>query len=121
MTPAQHLAMAYPALVAGVAPDVIAWALLMAQDYRPGCLSPPRQDIAQAHYAAYLLARRAAEATSGGNGPSGAIIEEREGDLTTKYAHGAGVEGPSSAYASWQALNNLCSRGAIITRFGVPR
>jgi hypothetical protein len=117
MTPEQHLAMAYPAS-AGAGPEATTWALLVAQDYRPRCLSEARQNLAQAHYAAYLLFRRAAESGGGSGEPSGSIVEEREGDLTVKYAEAGGGDGPSSAFASWQALNAICTRGAIITRFG---
>jgi hypothetical protein len=117
MTPAQHLAMAYPAL-AGAGTAETTWALSVAQDYRPRCLSEERQNLAQAHYAAYLLMRRAAEMGGGAGEPSGPVVEEREGDLTVKYAEGGSSGGPDNAYASWQALNAICLRGAIITRFG---
>lgn len=122
MTPADHLAMAYPALVAGLAEDVTAWALAVAADYRPRCLSEERQNLAQAHYAAHLLTARAEQqAAAAGGAPSGPVIEQREGDVTLRYgaaAAGTPSPGPSAPYAAWKALSDLCSRGAIVTRFG---
>jgi hypothetical protein len=119
MTPAEHLAMAYPALVAGVPADVQAWALTVAQDYRPRCLGEDRQNLAQAHYAAHLLVQRAQAQTTGG-AVAGAITRWKEGDAELTYGgSGAETAGPSSPYAAWKAMNDVCVRaGAIITRFG---
>ena len=65
MTPAEHLAMAYPALASAGA-EATAWALAVAESYRPACLSEERQNLAQAHYAAHLLVQRAQSQATGG-------------------------------------------------------
>jgi hypothetical protein len=121
MTPAEHLAMAYPGITDGLPDGVSDWALVVAADYRPSCLSDERQNLAQAHYAAYLLEiRRSSQGrTSDPSAPSGAIVEEREGDVTVKYADPGVSSGPGTGpYAAWKSLADICSRGAIITRFG---
>lgn len=119
MDPATHLAMAYPALVAGLADDVKTWALEVAVAYRPSCLSDERQNIAQAHYAAHLLQVRAEQMAAGtGPGLAGPVIEESEGDVSVRYGAAAADAGPSAPYASWKALSDICRRGAIVTRFG---
>jgi hypothetical protein len=113
MTPAEHLAMAYPALVAGLAADVREWALTVAQDYRPRCLGEDRQNLAQAHYAAYLLSQR------GGSSDAGAVTRWKEGDVEITYGGSSSGDGPSGPYAAWKAMNDVCVRaGAIVTRFG---
>jgi hypothetical protein len=119
MTPAEHLAMAYPAL-AGAPDEVTTWALAVAQDYRPSCLSEERQNLAQAHYAAYLLMVRSENERGVEGEPSrpGVILEEKEGDDTVKYAAPVADGSPSAPYDCWKALRDICARGAIITRFG---
>jgi hypothetical protein len=114
MTPAEHLAMAYPALVAGLAADVREWALGVAAAYRPACLGEDRQNLAQAHYAAYLLSQRAQASSE-----SGSITRWKEGDVEITYGGAGSDDGPSGPYASWKTMNDVCVRaGAIITRFG---
>jgi hypothetical protein len=119
MTAAEHLAMAYPALVAGAEQPVQTWALSVAQAYRPRCLSEERQNLAQAHYAAYLLAQRAQEQATGGS-EAGAVTRWKEGDVEITYGEGASrADGaPSGPYAAWKAMSDICARGALITRFG---
>jgi hypothetical protein len=122
-TPAEHLDLAYPGLAEAAGAHAAAWALEVAADYRPSCLSAIRQDLAQAYYAAHLLMSR--QPTTGSTGsvaqrPS-VILEEKEGDNSIKYADpnaGAGLQ--ASAYDNWKRLADICgARGMIITRFGL--
>lgn len=124
-------------------------ALLIAENFRPSCLSDDMQNQAQAHYAAYILdfRRRANEvglsaddvATAVVSGP---IVEKQEGTTRVKYSEkllGAGsssviaqMTGPGTPYAMWYSLWAQCSgvdvssgeivrRGGIISRYGLPK
>lgn len=108
--PAGVLALLYPFLAAEADPRFVpeadrAAALALAVHFRPGCLPPAVQDIAQAHYAAHLLSARALLATgtaptaSGSSTgstttvtdavPAGQIVRETEGQVTIEYSQGA--------------------------------
>lgn len=154
-TAAEHLAKAYPFLVDSADPryvseEVMAWAMAVAEGFRPQCLPEDQQNLAQAHYTAYLLAARVAAPSTFGTVSSGAgksvagpIIERQEGDTRVRYADGgsgssgssrSGADtGPAAPYAAWRALAEMCGpvagtdpaatpryRGGIITRFGNP-
>lgn len=141
MTPASILALLYPYLLSAADPRFATEqerqdALTLAASYRPGCLTTDRQDVAQAHYAAYLLSNRAAltsgTSTSTTAGlPGGEVIEWVEGNVRIKYAPAkaarttsgtsAGVA-PSDPYAAWSVLNDICVArvrgGAFLTGWG---
>lgn len=144
MTPMEHIEFAYPYLVDGedvryVPPDVLQWALDAAETHRPTCLSDNLQNLAQAHYAAYLLdARRTSSLNYSGSTTfnSGIVLERREGDTSIKYADPrttgtTSVSNMNSPYASWKMLNDRCTGptdtsgkpivvyGGLITRFGI--
>lgn len=123
MTPAEHLAMAYPGITTGLPAGVADWAMGLARYRSPACLPEDLQNLAQAHFAAYLLmVRKASEAVvTDPSAPTGSIIEEREGDVTVRYADPGASSGPGAGpYAAWKALNDICGTGygAILTRFG---
>lgn len=128
--------------------DMIAWALDAAEPWRPSCLPPERQNLAQAYRAAYeLLSLARTEASSATNttstvGVAGAVVERQEGDLRIRYSDGKTTTsvsatgsnaGPSTHYAKWAEMWMLCGgvvdgtapgttepvrRGGIITRAG---
>ena len=104
------LALLYPYLADADDPRHVpeadrAAALALAAHFRPGCLPPAVQDIAQAHYAAHLLSARALLATgtaptaSGSSTgttttvmdavPAGQITELQEGSVTVRYGEGS--------------------------------
>lgn len=151
-TPLEHLGFAYPFFLDGadtryVPPDVLEWAITAAEPQRPVCLSAEMQNLAQAHYAAYLLeARRYASITYGstvGSGTnSGIILEKQEGASKVKYADPrmvgttTAMAGGNTPYAAWRQLWDRCvglvdigtlpggkyvTRGGVITRFGWPK
>ncbi|MBB2918328.1 DUF4054 domain-containing protein [Cupriavidus alkaliphilus] len=95
------------------------FALAQAESYRPSCLSAPRQDEAQAWYAAWLLYNRLQQQAAGasvGVIPVG-ISSEKEGDLARTYRAGAeggsDVGDPMGFLAQYQRLADLCGYGAI--------
>jgi hypothetical protein len=110
-------------------PLQIAIALDTAEEFRPPCLRKTLGDIAQAHYAAYLLEEFiAGQATGGvGGGASrirGPVLSEKEGDISITYADpriaGQAEDdlAPTSGWEKWSRLNDLCKYGAITSRFG---
>ena len=125
-TAREHLSFAYPFLLDPADPrsaeeDVIAWAEDIAAEYRPTCLSAERQNLAQAHYMAYvLLARVATQAASGSTTNvtrAPVVIEEQQGDVRVRYGNADGStttvrsgsdSGPMTAYAAWRALAEIC-------------
>lgn len=119
-TPAEHLDLGYPGLAEAAGDAATAWAISVAEAYRPGCLPTDRQDLAQAYYAAFLLMGRTASAQTVAGQPSrpSLILEEKEGDNSVKYADPGVAGGYPTAYEAWKRLSDICSRGAITTRFG---
>jgi hypothetical protein len=127
-----HLAFWYPYLSEPsdprfVPPDQQELALEAGLSFRPKCLSEDLQNLAQAHYAAYLLSARYTSKMAGGTGVSIRpmyIEQEQQGDVIVKYTNGVvGVNaqamnlGPISPYDAFMALARRCTRGAILTRF----
>ncbi len=123
--------------VAGQTEEDKKMALALAEPYRPGCLKPAQQDIAQCWYAAWLLYQRMQQqATDAGSGTaSGGVVvpfgvaSEKEGDLSRSYfASGGGSGGdasdpakpadPMGYWANWQRLAALCGYGAITVGAG---
>jgi hypothetical protein len=99
-------------------PEIITGMLQMAQSRRPVCLSEEQQNEAQAHYAAYLLGKRHAGTVSA-EVPDGTTVKrEKQGNVEVEYAAPTSASdagtGPSSAYSSWKALNDMCAVGSII-------
>ncbi len=153
-TPLEHIGFAYPYLLDGadtryVPPDVLEWALAASIAQRPICLPEEMQNLAQAHYAAYLLeARRLASvvysSTTGSTTTSGIVLEKQEGQTRVKYADPRSTgtttttTGGNTPYTAWKQLWDRCvglvdigaggggattyvPRGGIITRFGWPK
>lgn len=151
-TPLEHLGFAYPYLMDGadtryVPPDVLAWAISVSEANRPPCLSEEAQNLAQAHYAAYMLETRRLSSllfssTTGSTTTSGIVLEKQEGQSRIRYADprstGTTINttGGNTPYAAWKALWDRCvglvdvgtnpggtyvPRGGIITRFGWPK
>lgn len=87
--------------------------------YAP-CLSPNLLNAAIALYAAHMRSLQVLSAS--GNGFRGAVISEKEGDLSRTYASGQGTGDPlwnSSVYGpQYQALVGRCVGATIMTRFG---
>lgn len=112
-------------------------ALAVAANERPACLSADRQNEAQAHFAAYVVAfRREAQAAGAGlNGGSadvvaGPVVRRREGDLEIQYATSGGatqtvatqranLTGPGTPYAAWARLAALCGAASDVPTPGV--
>lgn len=114
-----------------VNPADVDMAIAAATDYRPACLTTDRQNMAQAHYAAYLLdfkwrTERASSSSSSSSQSTttagqiaGPIIEKREGDVSVKYATTStttstaqaaqAATGPGTPYAAWNALWVICT------------
>lgn len=150
MTPMEHVGFAYPYLLDGadtryVPPDVLQWAIDSAETMKPTCLSENMQNLAQAHYAAYLLDLRRTQSSlysSTTTFNSGIVLEQSQGDTRIRYADprttGTGSSTSTtgnSPYAAWKLLwdrcvisgggtdpdgNPIVPRGGIITRYGWP-
>lgn len=146
MTPMQHVEFAYPYLLDGAdtryaPPDVLQWALDAAESFKPTCLSENLQNLAQAHYASYLLEIRRSSASLNSSNTtfnSGIVLEKQEGDVRIRYADprttgSVSSSGGTSPYAAWKLLWDRCvvggtdpdgnpvkvvPRGAIITAYG---
>lgn len=109
-TAADVLALLYPFLADAADPRSVpeadrAAALALAANFRPACLVPAVQDIAQAHYAAHLLAARTLLTTgvtptsSGASAgttttvqdavPAGVVTQYREGNVEVQFSEGA--------------------------------
>ncbi len=106
-----------------VPPNFRAYALTIAEAYRPGCLNQALGDEAVALYAAWMLSVRACSGQGGaaGGGTNGGLIMEKEGDLTRQWA-GARDTTLTAAQmgnykARYDALAKLCTYGGIRTRF----
>ena len=129
--PAGVLALLYPYLADDADPRRVpeadrAAALALAVHFRPSCLPPAVQDIAQAHYAAHLLAARALLAAGGGTTTTvtgattgGAVKRWSEGTVTVEYTEptaekvstgtaAAGSVASGSPFAAWKALADMC-------------
>ena len=131
-TVAEHMAFAYPFLLDPgderyVADEVLDWALAVAVGFRPSCLPEELQNLAQAHYAAYLISARTAApgvfgsvSNAASQQVAGPIVERQEGQLRVRYGTGGsgtaasnttavrGDPGPSAPYAAWAALAAMC-------------
>lgn len=87
--------------------------------YAP-CLMGDKLNAAKALYAAHMKALQMLSAS--GNGFRGAVISEKEGDLSRTYASGQVGGDPlwnSSVYGpQYQALVAECAGATIMTRFG---
>lgn len=121
MTPVQYLQFLFPAFET-LEEEAVATALEIAADYIPACLTESKQNEAQALYAAYLLEQRVnREAGASTSLPAGPLIQEKEGQLERRYADttmlGTGYV-DTSFYGRWKVLNDVCTFGAIVTRFG---
>ena len=122
--------------------DDRAFLMILAGAYRPACLTPTQQNLAQAYYAAHLLqgflAERRAETPGGVTTPvnytSGVILRQREGDKEIQYASpkdlGGAVVADGSVsskapYELWKQLNDMCkltgSNGQVIGTAPVQR
>ncbi|CAG9173098.1 DUF4054 domain-containing protein [Cupriavidus respiraculi] len=91
-------------------------ALEMAAAYRPSCLSAPKQDEAQAWYAAWLLYGRKQQTAGGGGVIVAGVVSEKEGDLSRTFGDttgGSGVVDPLGFYGQYKRLADLCGAGAI--------
>ena len=124
MTPLAVLALLYPYLADAADPRFVAEekrleALALAVDFRPYCLPPVAQTVAQAHYAAHLLflsnAATSGSSSSTGALPGGEILEWAEGDVRIRYAPATAAKTTSSTsasqvspYAAWKALADMC-------------
>lgn len=132
-----------------VDPDIIAWGLAVALEWRPACGGDDWNNLGHARRAAYeILSIARADATSANSsttvevGVAGALVEEQQGDVRRRYSDGkttTGVssttganQGPSTFYAQWKEMWDRCSgviegqeppkavrRGGIITRYGI--
>ena len=100
-------------------PTDITNAMTIAQSRRPPCLSEEAQNEAQAHYAAYLLEMRYAQKSDQSAGSGNTVRREKQGNVEVEYNSATEssqvVSGPATPYASWKALNDVCTRGAIMT------
>lgn len=141
--PADVLALLYPFLADAADPRFVpepdrAAALALAANFRPACLVPAVQDIAQAHYAAHLLTARTALATGGGTTTTvtagtegGQVVEWAEGNVrlrlsepqaakTTTAATASGAT-PTEPWKAWTALAALCpAPGDAVTGGTLP-
>lgn len=131
---AEHMRFAYPFLFDAnderfVADEDMDWAMAVAAEFRPTCLPTELQNLAQAHYAAYLLSSRIVApgvfgtvTSASAQNVAGPIVERQEGQVRTKYANGGsgsssttttrqaggGLPGPAAPYAAWAALAAMC-------------
>lgn len=113
-------------------------ALAVAADWRPACLSEDRQNQAQAHYSAYVVAykQQMQTATAGLGGSAtevvaGPVVERQEGDVRVKYATSGGttvtpaatvranLTGPGTPYAAWERLAAICGSTGDVQTPGV--
>lgn len=103
-------------------PDDQVQSLLAAAEvfvYAP-CLMGDKLNAAKALYAAHMRSLQVLSAS--GNGFRGAVVSEKEGDLSRTYASGQASGDPlwnSSVYGpQYQALVAECVGATIMTRFG---
>ena len=134
MAAADHMQIAYPFLfdpedARFASPERMDWAMSVAVHMRPLCLPTELQDLAQAHYAAYLLSAQLVApqvfgtvSNAQSQNVAGPIIERQEGQVRTRYANGGsgsssstttrssggGDPGPSAPYAAWASLAAMC-------------
>jgi len=131
MTAEEYLELLYPRLFDETDPTFVSMDkrekfLVMAQSYRPYCLSEEAQNEAQAHYAAYLAGGVATHKSTepAGGVVSGPVVRERQGTSEVEYAKatdtGPSATGPLSAYSRWAALKALCGKGAILAGNAFP-
>lgn len=130
----EHMRFAYPFLFDAnddrfVPDEDMDWAMGVATAFRPSCLPVELQNLAQAHYAAYVLSSRLAApgvfgtvTNTASQNVAGPIVERQEGNVRTKYANGGfgtasstttrqsggGLPGPAAPYAAWAALAAMC-------------
>ena len=116
-----------PANPAYIDPALMDMLLAISEEARPWCLSTNRQNFAQAMFVAYLISVQ--EETSSGKPVQsylGPISSEKEGDVAITYAAVTGGTSnesrrPSSnPWDAWNRMWNICTKGAITTRFGDP-
>lgn len=130
-------------------PDLVAWGLEVALEWKPACGSDDWNSLGHARRAAYEIlsisradAASASTSTSVDVGVAGAVVERTEGDVRIRYSDGktttgitstAGAnQGPGTFYAQWLEQWNRCAgivegqtpaaavrRGGIITRYGI--
>lgn len=100
---------------AGVADATVnSWLTMAGNLIEVGCLDAERAEMAQALYAAHLLALSEGGASSGG-----AIVSEREGDLSRTYAAIKGGDtllGSTSYGQQYIDLTRPCFGVNIMTR-----
>lgn len=115
MDPQELLELIAPS-VAGMDAGTVEKALSLAERYRPACLTPAKQDEAQALYAAWILYNiKQQEAGGGIVAPLGAArIKEDRLEVSFSEGGAVGNDDPMGFYSRWQALNRLCSLGGAI-------
>ena len=114
MTPLEYFRLLAPEFASVADATVNSWLTMAGNLIAVGCLDAERAAMAQALYAAHLLAL-----SEGGSVGGGAIVSEREGDLSRTYATikgGDTVLGSTSYGQQYIELTRPCFGVNIMTR-----
>ena len=124
-TAAEYLELLYPYFFVTTdprysTPENTTAMLALAEEYRPKCLTENKQNLAVAHYAAYLISSTSQTAASSGVNPPQAqpVKRWREGEVEQEFFDGrVGSEGisPLSPYDAWYRLYKLCRGGIVVS------
>ena len=114
MTPLEYFRLLAPEFASVADATVNSWLTMAGNLIAVGCLDAERAAMAQALYAAHLLAL-----SEGGSVGVGAIVSEREGDLSRTYTTIKGCDtllGSTSYGQQYLDLTRPCFRVNIMTR-----
>ena len=118
MTSLEYFRMLAPAFASVADATVNQWLALAGNLTNTGCLDSERAAMANALYAAHLLATTPST-NEGANVAQGAVTSEREGDLQRTYGALKGSDtwlGQTSYGQQYMKITSVCSGIGIMTR-----
>lgn len=115
MTELQYFRLFAPEFATMADADVNQWLAIAGALISVDCLDSERRAMANAYYAAHMIKLRDAASS----GAAGAIISEKEGDLSRTYAqqsNAATLIGSTSYGQQYLQITRACRGAAIMTR-----
>lgn len=118
MTAARYLRLLYPTILAnGAVAAQVDEFVLTARPFAPTCLSADAQEMAVAHYAAYLMMRANPCIIPPAPGGRSVVRREKIGDEEVEYTTAAALESvvtPAEAYQAWKTFADICAGGPLV-------